>query len=39
MVYHNIDSINGSERYDVLLNAADAMNLSITENEGIVLYK
>jgi molybdopterin-dependent oxidoreductase alpha subunit len=38
MVYHNIDPINGSERYDVLLNAADANKLSITENEGIVLY-
>ncbi len=38
MVYKETDPFNGAERYDVLMNAEDARNLSITEGEGIVVY-
>ncbi|MEH7336859.1 FdhF/YdeP family oxidoreductase [Neobacillus drentensis] len=38
MVYNEVDPLNGAGRYDVLMNAADAKKLSITEGEGIVVY-
>ncbi|WP_456276122.1 FdhF/YdeP family oxidoreductase [Bacillus sp. AK128] len=38
MVYNEVDPINGAGRYDVLMNAEDARQLSIAEGEGIVLY-
>lgn len=38
MVYKETDPFNGAERYDVLINAVDAGDLSIAEGEGIVVY-
>ncbi|MCM3442310.1 FdhF/YdeP family oxidoreductase [Metabacillus halosaccharovorans] len=38
MVYKETDPFNGAERYDVLMNAKDAKQLSIAEGEGIVVY-
>ncbi|WP_134701791.1 FdhF/YdeP family oxidoreductase [Ammoniphilus sp. YIM 78166] len=38
MVYSETDPFNGADRYDVLLNAQDARDLSIVEGEGIVVY-
>jgi molybdopterin-dependent oxidoreductase alpha subunit len=38
MVYKETDPFNGAGRYDVLINAEDARNLSIAEGEGIVVY-
>jgi molybdopterin-dependent oxidoreductase alpha subunit len=38
MVYKETDPFNNAERYDVLMNAADAGKLSIAEGEGIVVY-
>ncbi|WP_079508153.1 FdhF/YdeP family oxidoreductase [Mesobacillus jeotgali] len=38
MVYNEVDPLNGAGRYDVLMNAEDAQDLSIAEGEGIVLY-
>ena len=38
MVYSEVDPFNRSERYDVLMNAEDAKELSIHEGEGIVVY-
>jgi anaerobic selenocysteine-containing dehydrogenase len=38
MVYKETDPFNGADRYDVLMNAADARHLSIAEGEGIVVY-
>lgn len=38
MVYKETDPFNGAERYDVLMNAEDAKQLSIAEGEGIVVY-
>jgi anaerobic selenocysteine-containing dehydrogenase len=38
MVYNETDPFNKAERYDVLMNAEDARELSIAEGEGIVVY-
>ncbi|WP_413376519.1 FdhF/YdeP family oxidoreductase [Alkalihalobacillus sp. 1P02AB] len=38
MVYSEKDGFNDAERYDVLLNAEDAKDLSITERELVVVY-
>lgn len=38
MVYKETDPFNGADRYDVLMNAEDAKNLSVAEGEGIVVY-
>ncbi|MCH1623990.1 FdhF/YdeP family oxidoreductase [Fredinandcohnia quinoae] len=38
MIYKETDPFNNSERYDVLINAKDAHDLSIAEGEGIVVY-
>lgn len=38
MVYKETDPFNGADRYDVLMNAEDAKQLSIAEGEGIVVY-
>ncbi|MBU7593055.1 FdhF/YdeP family oxidoreductase [Metabacillus halosaccharovorans] len=38
MVYKETDPFNGADRYDVLMNADDAKQLSIAEGEGIVVY-
>ncbi|WP_408011752.1 FdhF/YdeP family oxidoreductase [Pseudalkalibacillus sp. A8] len=38
MVYKETDPFNKAERYDVLMNAEDANDLSIAEGEGIVVY-
>ncbi len=38
MVYKESDPFNRAERYDVLMNAEDARELSIAEGEGIVVY-
>ncbi|HLO12952.1 MAG TPA: FdhF/YdeP family oxidoreductase [Pseudoneobacillus sp.] len=38
MVFNEIDPINGSERYDVLINEEDAIEFSIAQGEGIVIY-
>ncbi len=38
MVYSETDPFNGADRYDVLMNAQDARDLSIVEGEGIVVY-
>ncbi|MBU8907076.1 FdhF/YdeP family oxidoreductase [Desertibacillus haloalkaliphilus] len=38
MVYKETDPFNEASRYDVLINAEDAKNLSIAENEAIVVY-
>ncbi|KKI90280.1 formate dehydrogenase [Bacillus sp. SA1-12] len=38
MVYKETDPFNGANRYDVLMNKQDAIELSITEGEGIVVY-
>ncbi|HZH61084.1 MAG TPA: FdhF/YdeP family oxidoreductase [Metabacillus sp.] len=38
MVYKEKDPFNGADRYDVLMNAEDAKQLSIAEGEGIVVY-
>ena len=38
MVYKETDPFNGAGRYDVLMNAEDARQLSIAEGEGIVVY-
>ncbi|WP_078431179.1 FdhF/YdeP family oxidoreductase [Metabacillus halosaccharovorans] len=38
MVYKETDPFNGADRYDVLMNAEDAKQISIAEGEGIVVY-
>ncbi|WP_299088460.1 FdhF/YdeP family oxidoreductase [uncultured Metabacillus sp.] len=38
MVYKETDPFNGASRYDVLMNKQDALELNITEGEGIVVY-
>ncbi|MCL7749544.1 FdhF/YdeP family oxidoreductase [Halalkalibacter alkaliphilus] len=38
MVYKETDPFNNAERYDVLINAEDAHELSIAEGEGIVIH-
>jgi anaerobic selenocysteine-containing dehydrogenase len=38
MVYSEVDPLNGAGRYDVLMNAEDAHDMSIAEGEGIVLH-
>ncbi|KMK76859.1 FdhF/YdeP family oxidoreductase [Alkalihalobacillus pseudalcaliphilus] len=38
MVYSETDGFNNAERYDVLLNAEDAKDLSISERELVVVY-
>ncbi len=38
MVYKETDPFNGADRYDVLMNAEDAKQLSVAEGEGIVVY-
>ncbi|MCM3712930.1 FdhF/YdeP family oxidoreductase [Alkalihalobacillus oceani] len=38
MVYSENDPNNDADRYDVLMNAEDAKDLSITERENIVVY-
>jgi molybdopterin-dependent oxidoreductase alpha subunit len=38
MVYKETDPFNNAGRYDVLMNAEDAKDLSIAEGEGIVVY-
>ncbi|WP_078556298.1 FdhF/YdeP family oxidoreductase [Bacillus alkalicellulosilyticus] len=38
MVYSEIDPVNQSERYDVLMNRVDAKEASIHEGEAIVVY-
>lgn len=38
MVYHETDPFNGADRYDLLMNRADAAALCIVEGESIVAY-
>jgi anaerobic selenocysteine-containing dehydrogenase len=38
MVYKETDPFNNADRYDVLINAKDAQELSIAEGEGIVIH-
>jgi molybdopterin-dependent oxidoreductase alpha subunit len=38
MVYHEVDPINGAQRYDVLIHEQDAKEHSIAEGEGVVVY-
>lgn len=38
MVYNDVDPVNGSERYDVLMNEEDARQHNIVEREGIVVH-
>ncbi|GEK57685.1 formate dehydrogenase [Marinococcus halophilus] len=38
MVYKTTDPINGAERYDVLMNEADARANRLTDGEAVVLY-
>ncbi|GAE36230.1 FdhF/YdeP family oxidoreductase [Halalkalibacter akibai] len=38
MVYSEYDPFNSADRYDVLMNAEDAKNLSISDRELVVVY-
>nr|WP_207952154.1 FdhF/YdeP family oxidoreductase [Paenibacillus turpanensis] len=38
MIYSDTDPFNAADRYDVLLNAADARALQISEGDAIVVY-
>jgi molybdopterin-dependent oxidoreductase alpha subunit len=38
MIYSEHDPFNDADRYDVLMNAEDAKNLSIKERESVVVY-